>query len=84
VLETSFGCNLLQLVEKREFVPLGYEEARGQLRKELFDLHMQQEYVEFIDKLRSQTYVERKGLFAETAQLGTSDPGALGGVDLLP
>ena len=65
VIETSFGCALLHLVERRVFEPVSYEQARERLRQELFDERMEAEYRRFIDRIRSQTYVERKGSYAE-------------------
>jgi peptidyl-prolyl cis-trans isomerase SurA len=67
VLRPDFGCSLLELVERRGWEPVSYEQARERLRAELFEQRLQEEYVEFVDKMREQTYVERKGVFAETA-----------------
>jgi parvulin-like peptidyl-prolyl isomerase len=65
VIETSFGCALLHLVERRVYEPVSFEQARDRLRQELFDERMEAEYRRFIDKIRAQTYVERKGVYAE-------------------
>jgi peptidyl-prolyl cis-trans isomerase SurA len=69
VLETTFGCNLLELVERRPWEPISYEQAREALRRELFHERMAKEYDKFMDSLRKQTYIERKGIFAEAATL---------------
>lgn len=97
VVRMPFGCNLFQLVEKRDYKPLTWEQARDQLRAELFEKKTQEEYEKFMDKLRSQTYIDRKGAFATTrlslrpgpttdattdATTGTA-PGAAGGGGLL-
>lgn len=66
LIETSFGCALLHLVERRVYEPVSYEQARERLREELFDERMEQEYRRFIDKIRAQTFVERKGVYAST------------------
>lgn len=66
LIELSFGCALLHLVERRVYAPVSYEQARERLREELFDERMEQEYRRFIDKIRAQTYVERKGIYAST------------------
>lgn len=76
VVETPFGCNLLQLVARRAMRPVSYEEARPSLRDELYEQRFTEEYTQFVEKLRRQTYVERKGIFAEAARLGAPTPGA--------
>jgi peptidyl-prolyl cis-trans isomerase SurA len=70
VVKAPFGCCVLQVVERRAFRPLSYEEARDSLRNRIFAEKMELEYRKFVDKLREQTYVERKGVF--------SDPGVAG------
>jgi peptidyl-prolyl cis-trans isomerase SurA len=67
VIETDFGCNVLQVVDRRPYVPKGYDEVREQLHERLFAERMQREYLKFMDKLREQTYIERKGVFAEAS-----------------
>jgi parvulin-like peptidyl-prolyl isomerase len=65
-----FGCNLLELVERREFTPVTFETARPQIEQFLFREKMDAEYASWIDKLREQVYIERKGIYAETTRLG--------------
>jgi len=67
VIETPFGCNLLQLVERRGFKPVTFEEVEAQLSQELMNRKMDQEYLSWLETLRKQTYVSRKGVFAEGA-----------------
>jgi parvulin-like peptidyl-prolyl isomerase len=76
VIETEFGCNVLQLVERRSFKKREFEDVQGQLFDELFAVQMQEEYVEFMEKLRKQTYIERKGFFAEASRLGSANDAA--------
>jgi peptidyl-prolyl cis-trans isomerase SurA len=78
VIETDFGCNVLVVVDRRPYVPKGYDEVRGALHDRLFAERMQKEYLKFMDKLREQTYIERKGVFAEAAPVG-SGAGSGGG-----
>jgi parvulin-like peptidyl-prolyl isomerase len=78
VIETTFGCNALQLVERRAFEPLGYEQARERLRGQLFNERMAEEYGKFMEQLRSRTFIERKGVFADAARLDP-DAGGEGG-----
>jgi peptidyl-prolyl cis-trans isomerase SurA len=72
VLTSPYACSLLELVDRRVYEPLTFEQAEEVLRAELFDLRMQEEYLEFVDKIREQTYVERKGIYADA----TPDPNA--------
>jgi len=67
VIPARFGCNLLQVVDRRSYDPVSYEEARPQLYNEIWNERMTEEYSEFIEELRAQTYIERKGIFAEGA-----------------
>ncbi len=69
-IETPFGCNLLELVARRQANPVTYEAARSQLRAQIFEERFAEEYMRFVEKLRERTYVERKGIFAEAARLG--------------
>jgi hypothetical protein len=68
------GCAVLQLVERREIEALSYEQAKPQLSELLMDQAFQEEYVRFIDRLRKQTYVERKGTFANASRLDVASP----------
>jgi peptidyl-prolyl cis-trans isomerase SurA len=68
VIETPFGCNLLKLEERRGYQPITYEQARPVLYQEIFDLRMHEEYTSFMERLREQTFVERRGTFTETTR----------------
>lgn len=72
VIETRFGCNLLQVVEKKTYEAKSIEDVRPELENELYQQKTQKEYVKWVDKLREQTYVERKGTFSESARLNPS------------
>ena len=69
VIEMPFGCNLLQVVERRSFQPITFEQAAGPLEQEISQRRTEQEFVKWIEEVRGQTYIERKGVFAETARL---------------
>ena len=74
-LPGNVGCAVLTLVERRTIEPLSYDQAKGQLRELLADQAFQEEYVRFIDRMRRQTYVERRGEFAnETAAVSSPPP----------
>ena len=73
----AFGCNLFQVVERRGFERVDYEDVEEQLYVELFNQGLETEYEKWIDDLRGHTYIERKGVFAQAARLGggeTADP----------
>ena len=63
VIEMPFGCNLLQLVDRREFEPVTFEQAAPQLQNFIFNQKTEEEYSKWLDVLRSQTYIDRKGAF---------------------
>jgi parvulin-like peptidyl-prolyl isomerase len=67
VIPTRFGCNVLRLEERRRFEPLTYEQAKPRLYQELFEQQLGEEYTVFLEKLREQTYIERKGMYADAA-----------------
>jgi len=64
VIEMPFGCNLLEVVDRRGFEPITFEQAEPQLRNEIFQRKTETEYVEWLEVLRSQTFIERKGSFS--------------------
>jgi peptidyl-prolyl cis-trans isomerase SurA len=63
VIEMPFGCNLLQLVDRRRFEPITFEQAAPQLQSFIYNEKMELEYTRWLDVLREQTYIERKGAF---------------------
>ena len=69
VIEMPFGCNLLEVVARREFVPITYEQAAPRLEQEITQVKTEQEFIKWIDGVRDQTYIERKGIFAEASRL---------------
>lgn len=62
-IEMPFGCNLLELVDRREFKPISFDEAQPQLRNLIFQQKTEAEYAKWIDMLRQQTHIEKKGAF---------------------
>lgn len=63
VVEMPFGCNLLELVERRRFEAISFEDAKTRLQNEVFQRKTEIEYVKWIDVLRNQTYIDRKAGF---------------------
>jgi peptidyl-prolyl cis-trans isomerase SurA len=72
VLELPVGCAVLRLVDRREVQPVSYEQAQERIRQGLFEQKFEKEFDAFLEKLRKQTYVERKGAFADAARLDAS------------
>ena len=72
VMVLPVGYSLLKLVDRKEYQPVSYEAVRPELEREIFERHLAREYEDWMEKLRKRTYIERRGYFAETAQLGPS------------
>jgi len=70
VVPMYFGCNLLELVDRREVKPVTLDEVRPELQEIVFRQKMEVEYGLWIEKLRETVYVERKGIYAEAERLG--------------
>jgi len=64
-IDADFGCGIVQVVEKRAFVPKTYEQAKEGLYRKVFDERLAAEYKKMVDRLRAQTYIERKGVFGD-------------------
>jgi peptidyl-prolyl cis-trans isomerase SurA len=67
VIETRFGCNLLTIEERRDFQRVTFEQAKMRLENVIFRQKMEAEYTAWVDTLREQTYIERKGAFGHGA-----------------
>lgn len=68
VIELPVGCAVLRLVERREVQPVSFEQAAPRIRQVLTEQKYDVEMEAFLERLRKQTYVERKGVFAGSAQ----------------
>jgi peptidyl-prolyl cis-trans isomerase SurA len=80
VMELSFGCTIVKLVERKEFTPISYEEARTALYNELFDQRASDAYRNWMEQLRERTFIERRGYFADAARfVSPGDGGAPAG-----
>ncbi len=75
VLELPFGCGLMQLVERRKWIPVSYEAAKPLLEQKAFEEKVSVEYRTWMNQLRANTYIERRGYFADAATLGASSLG---------
>ncbi|MBW2295920.1 MAG: peptidylprolyl isomerase, partial [Deltaproteobacteria bacterium] len=56
VIDMPFGCNLLELVERRTFQPLSLEQARPQLEQRLYRIKTEEEYARWVNSLRERTF----------------------------
>jgi len=76
VLRLPFGCSILELVERRAVKPIRFEDAEARLQQELWERKMATAYREWIETLRSQTYIARRGYFADAARLDLPEKSA--------
>ncbi len=67
VIEMPFGCNLLELVDRRLFQVITFEQARPRLEQELFRQKTEEEYMRWVGSLREVTYIERMGVYAASS-----------------
>ena len=67
VVVLPFGCAVLQLVERRELEPVTLEQARERLHQEIWERKLEGEYRSWMEELREQSYIDRRGYFAEAA-----------------
>jgi peptidyl-prolyl cis-trans isomerase SurA len=75
VIELPFGCTIVKVVERKEYEPISYEQAKPVLQAEIFEAKLAEEYRNWIEELRENTYIERRGYFAEAAKLRDSARG---------
>ena len=73
-VELPVGCSLLQLVDRQEYAPVDYEAAKPALEREIYAGLEEEERRAWLEKLRSQTYIERKGRFAGATSLTAPPP----------
>ena len=71
VIELPFGCGLMQVVERREWVPVTFEAAKPALEQQAFEEKVAVEYRKWMDQLRQNSYIERRGYFADAAKLSS-------------
>ena len=69
VIPTAFGCNVLQLVDRRVFTPVSFEAAEPALTAELQQQKSDTAYLEWLETLREQTYVARYGAYDEAVRI---------------
>jgi peptidyl-prolyl cis-trans isomerase SurA len=69
VAQLPIGCTFVQLVERRDWKPVSFEEAKPALQAEVYERKLGAEYRKWMDELRERTFIERRGYFAEAAKL---------------
>ncbi len=72
VVELPFGCTILQLVERKAYEPVTFEQAKDALQQEVQQRKVMDEYREWMEDLRKRTFIERRGYFAQAASLAGS------------
>lgn len=69
VIELPFGCTVVKLVERKEYQPVTFEQAKPVIHAQLFEEKLAAEYRSWMEELRDNTYIERRGYFAQAATL---------------
>jgi peptidyl-prolyl cis-trans isomerase SurA len=75
VIELPFGCTLLQLVERKSFEPVSFEQAKASLQQEVYQRKVMEKYREWMESLRKRTFISRRSYFAETASASAKPAG---------
>ena len=70
LMRLPFGCSVLQVVERRSIERMDLEQARPMLFQELWNVGLDEAYREWMEELRSKTYIDRRGYFADAANFG--------------
>jgi peptidyl-prolyl cis-trans isomerase SurA len=68
VVELEGACSLLELVDRQEYAPVTFETARPMLEREIRGRLEVQEYQSWLDKMRENTFIERRGPFAQAPE----------------
>ena len=69
VIELPIGCTLLQLVERKAYTPVSFEQAKSSLQQEVHQRKVMDEYRKWMEDLRKRTFIERRGYFAQSASV---------------
>jgi peptidyl-prolyl cis-trans isomerase SurA len=72
VVELPTAFTILKLVERKPYQRVTFEMAKPVLEQEIYEALTAEKYVEWIEELRRNTYIERKGYFAEAEGPGRS------------
>jgi peptidyl-prolyl cis-trans isomerase SurA len=76
VTDLPVGCNLMQLVDRRTYEFVSFEQAKPRLAQELFADKEMVKYREWLESMRASTYIQRQGHFADASQLRVPADGA--------
>jgi peptidyl-prolyl cis-trans isomerase SurA len=66
VVELPVAFTLLKLVERKQYEPVTFEMAKPMLEQEMTEALLAEKYAEWMEELRRNTYIERKGYPAES------------------
>ena len=81
IVTLPFGCSLLEVVERRAYEFITFEKAQPRLVQELSGAREAELYQEWMKQLRKNTFIERRGQFANvalTAPTGRTGQGTIG------
>jgi peptidyl-prolyl cis-trans isomerase SurA len=67
IIPTDFGCALIRVLERRDFEPITFAQAEERLYEQLYNREMERSYNQWLDELRKETYIEKKGIFAHSS-----------------
>jgi peptidyl-prolyl cis-trans isomerase SurA len=67
VIEQRGACSLLQLVDRREYTPVTFEVAKSEIEREIYGELEAKQYREWLEELRENTYIERRGPFSASS-----------------
>ena len=76
VAELPYACTIVQLIERREWKPVSYADAKESLHMELFNTKLRDEYGVWVEELRDRTFIERRGYFADAASFNKASADA--------
>ena len=68
VHELPIACTFVQVVDRKEWKPVSLEASQDALRQEIYEEKLMAEYREWMEELRDQTFIERRGYFADAAR----------------
>jgi peptidyl-prolyl cis-trans isomerase SurA len=75
VIELPFGCTLFQLVERKSYEPVTFEQAKASLQQEVYQRKVMEKYREWMESLRKRTFISRRGYFAEAPTASSRSAG---------
>jgi peptidyl-prolyl cis-trans isomerase SurA len=72
IIELPMAFTILKLVERKPYEPVTFEMVKPDLEREISETLLAQKYAEWMEELRRNIYIERKGYFEEAEDLDRS------------